>query len=69
MLDTGSTVSLLNSKNVTNKIYEKMPSEKVQINTIEGLVKKNTEYVKTSCPEEFRCQKKCQNEVDKNIFG
>lgn len=54
MVDTGSTISLLNSKKVLDKVYEKMIGEKVHISTIEGQVRKDTEYVKTKCPVEFR---------------
>lgn len=54
MVDTGSTISLLNSKNVSNEIYERLSSEKIQISTIVGQVSRNTEFVKTKCPEEFR---------------
>lgn len=53
MIDTGSTVSLLNSKNVSNTIYEKT-SGNIQINTIAGKVNRGTEYVKTHCPVEFQ---------------
>lgn len=53
-MDTGSTISLVNSKNVTDKFYEKIEGGTVHINTIEGQVRQNTEYIKTKCPEEFK---------------
>lgn len=40
-----------NNNNYGN--YEKMPSDKIRIHTIEGKVNKQTEGVKTHCPKEF----------------
>lgn len=54
MIDSGSTVSLLNSNTVESEIYEKILGGPIQINTIGGEVQRTTEYVKTSCPMEFK---------------
>ncbi|CAD7081746.1 unnamed protein product [Hermetia illucens] len=54
MIDTGSTVSLLNSSKVPSSLYEKiLLGQSVKINTIQGVVLKDTEQVKTKCPIQF----------------
>ncbi|CAD7077901.1 unnamed protein product [Hermetia illucens] len=54
MIDTGSTISLLNSSKVPSSLYEKiLLGQSVKINTIQGVVLKDTEQVKTKCPIQF----------------
>lgn len=53
MIDTGSTISLLNSNRVPKKLYERIEGKSIQINTIQGLVNSETEQVKTKCPSQF----------------
>ncbi|CAD7078809.1 unnamed protein product [Hermetia illucens] len=54
MIDTGSTISLLNSSKVPSSLYEKiLLGQTVKSNTIQGVVLKDTEQVKTKCPIQF----------------
>ncbi|CAD7078703.1 unnamed protein product [Hermetia illucens] len=54
MIDTGSTISLLNSSKVPSSLYEKiLLGQSVKSNTIQGVVWKDTEQVKTKCPIQF----------------
>lgn len=54
LVDTGSRISLLNSKNVKSDIYQRLGESNIKINTIDGEVRRNKELVKTRCPEEFK---------------
>lgn len=53
MIDTGSTISLLNSNRVPSNLYEIIEGTPIQITTIQGIMKCNTEQVKTKCPSQI----------------
>ena len=52
LIDTGSTISLLNSTRVPSNLYEYINDTPIQINTINGIVNE-TAQVKTKCPIQF----------------
>lgn len=52
MIDTGSTISILNSNRVPSNLYENIKDTPIQISTIQGTVT-STSQVKTKCPDQF----------------